>query len=173
MSGNQTLLAIAIVVVILLLFSFTDYLGKAKKWVMAQLGQEQEKMEDVIDKQAIEDLRKDRISSDGSKISVGGPLTSDILQNEGYAADGFNWNEYIKADDLDPSAFDSQADFVKDVKRFSSGANFTSTADDNTSPFFTNFVGLRRPEHVPIGSSARQVPDVDENVLQRTKPFRW
>lgn len=174
MFGNQTVLAIVIVVILLLLFaSYTTYLDAPKKWVMSQLGYEKESMEDIIDKQAIEDLRKERVSADGSKISVGGPLTSDILQNEGYAADGFNWNEYIKADDLDPSAFDSQADFVKDVKRFSSGANFTSTADDNTSPFFTNFVGLRRPEHVPIGSSARQVPDVDETVLQRTKVFRW
>jgi hypothetical protein len=64
-------------------------------------------------------------------------------------------------------------DFVKDVRRFSSGANFTAVTDDNTNTAFTNFVGLRRPEHVQIGSSARQVPDVDESVLQRNKNIRW
>lgn len=166
-------IAVAVLIVVVLLLLFTTYLDGPKKWVLVNLGLEKENMEDIIDKQTIEELRKDRVSSDGSKVSVGSPLTSDILQNEGYAADGFNWDEYIKADDLDPSAFDSQAEFVKDVKRFSSGANFTSTADDNTSPIFTNFIGLRRPEHVPIGSSARQVPDIDETVLQRTKAFRW
>lgn len=165
--------AIAILILVVLLLVFTNYLDEQKKWVKAQLNMEKETMEDIIDKQTIEDLRKDRVSSDGNKISIGGPLTSDILQNEGYAADNFNWGEYITAQDLDPSAFDSQQDFVKDVKRFSSGANFTSTSDDNTSPIFTNFIGLRRPEHVPIGSSARQVPDIDETVLQRTKTFRW
>ena len=166
-------IAVAVLIVVVLLLLFTTYLDGPKKWVLVNLGLEKENMEDIIDKQTIEELRKDRVSSDGSKVSVGGPLTSDILQNEGYAADGFTWDEYIKADDLDPSAFDSQAEFVKDVKRFSSGANFTSTADDNTSPIFTNFIGLRRPEHVPIGSSARQVPDIDVKDLQRTKAFRW
>jgi len=64
-------------------------------------------------------------------------------------------------------------DFVKDVRRFSSGANFTSVTDDNTNLAFVNFRGLRRPEHVPIGPDARQQPDIDESVLSRNRPLRF
>ncbi len=84
-----------------------------------------------------------------------------------------SWMDLVKEMDLDPSVRENHQEFVKDVTRFSSGANFTNVADDNTSWAFTNFQGLRRPSHVNIGASARQVPDIDETVLQRNKPFRF
>lgn len=84
-----------------------------------------------------------------------------------------SWSDVLAQTEIDPGTIQSHQDFVKDVKRFSSGANFTSVTDDNTSDFFVNFRGLRRPQHVPIGVDARQVPDVDETVLMRNKDFRW
>jgi hypothetical protein len=42
-----------------------------------------------------------------------------------------------------------------------------------TSWAFNDWRGLRRPSHVNVGASARQVPDIDETVLQRNKPFRF
>jgi hypothetical protein len=81
------------------------------------------------------------------------------------------WGEVIKATELDPSTFVNHNEFVKDVRRFSSGSSFTSVADDNTNVDFVNFVGLRRPTHVPIGETARSQPDVDQSVLQRNKRF--
>ncbi len=83
------------------------------------------------------------------------------------------WDETIKLTELDPSTFVHHNEFTKDTRRFSSGANFTSVADDNTSDFFTNFQGLRRPQHVPISPFARQQPDVDQTVLMRNKSLRW
>lgn len=80
-----------------------------------------------------------------------------------------NWNEQIKNMDLDPSISKSHNKYVSNIRQYSSGANFTSIADDNTSPMYTNFVGFSRPRHVPIDPTARQVPDIDENVFKRNK----
>jgi hypothetical protein len=98
--------------------------------------------------------------------------TSDTLMALGYTSE-VPWDEVIQATELDPYTFVNHQSFVADVRRFSSGANFSSVADDNTSTDFVNFVGLRRPQHVPIGASSRQTPDIDETVLQRNKDFRW
>jgi hypothetical protein len=92
-----------------------------------------------------------------------------VAEALGYSAD-MPWTEYLAATQVDSSMQQSHMDYVADVRRFSSGANFTSVADDNGSPFFTNFIGLRRPEHVPIGDTARNIPDVDTSVLQRNGP---
>lgn len=84
-----------------------------------------------------------------------------------------SWTEDIKMIDLDPSVAENHSRFADDAMRFSSGANFTSVADDNNSFAFVNFQGLRRPNHVNIGKDARQTPDIDETVLSRNKPFRF
>jgi hypothetical protein len=97
-------------------------------------------------------------------------VVNNTLMEQGYG-DGAPWDETLKATELDPSIFANHADFVKDTRTYSSGANFTSVADDNGSTVFTNFIGLRRPQPVPIGDSVREEPDVDETVLGRNKPF--
>jgi hypothetical protein len=107
--------------------------------------------------------------------SLGGaisPETAELMEVMGYG-DDMSWGEVLKTSELDPSTFANHQDFVKDVRRFSSGANFTSVTDDNTNSAFTNFVGLRRPQHVDIGASARQQPDIDQSVLKRSAPLRW
>lgn len=96
--------------------------------------------------------------------------TSDALMAMGYTG-SVSWNEVIAFSELDPAQHLRQMEFVKDVKRYSSGPNFTDVAGDNNSFAFTNFVGLRRPQGVAIGASARQVPDIDEDVLLRNKRF--
>jgi hypothetical protein len=108
------------------------------------------------------------------KVTVMNPpeQVSATLTALGYTAD-VPWDEVLQATELDPSTFANHMDFVKDVRRFSSGANFTSVTDDNTNLAFTNFRGLRRPEHVPIGPDARQQPDIDESVLMRNRPIRF
>lgn len=83
------------------------------------------------------------------------------------------WTESLKDSEIDESTLDSHRSFVEDATRFSSGANFTSVTDDNTNAAFTNFQGLRRPQHVPIGDSARSIPDIDETVLQRNRAGSW
>lgn len=110
----------------------------------------------------------------GMGISDGAPTkeSSELMQIMGYGDDA-NWNDVLKTTELDPATFANHQDFVKDVRRFSSGANFTSVTDDNTNSAFTNFVGLRRPQQVDIGASARQQPDIDQSVLKRNKPLRW
>lgn len=98
--------------------------------------------------------------------------TSRTLYQDGYSGP-VSWTEVIKASELDPSIYANHRDFVKDVRVFSSGANFTSVTDDNTSPAFTNFQGLRRPQHVPVGADARQQISEDETVLQRNRGLYW
>lgn len=99
---------------------------------------------------------------------------SDVLDALGYSAGGdMAWDEVVKVSDLDPSVHRNHQNFVADVRRFSSGANFTAVNDDNTNSAFTNFVGLRRPQHVDILPDARQQPDIDQDVLQRNKPLIW
>lgn len=98
--------------------------------------------------------------------------TQKIMGAMGYG-DNSTWEEVIKVSELDPSDFTNHQDFVKDVRRFSSGANFTSVTDDNINWSQTQFVGLRRPQHVDIGASARQQQDVDVSVLKRNKPLYW
>ena len=97
---------------------------------------------------------------------------SEKLKTLGYTENA-SWEDRIKAEDLDESVFVGHRDYVKDVSRFSSGANFTSVADDNTSFAFSNFVGLRRPQNVFVGNTARQQPDIDQTVLMRNKDLRF
>ena len=116
--------------------------------------------------------RREHMEVDPNSIGLPPGQTSDVLTVLGYTGQQ-PWGEVIKATELDPSTFVNHNEFVKDVRRFSSGANFTSVADDNTSNDFVNFVGLRRPTHVPIGQTARQQPDIDQSVLQRNSRFAF
>lgn len=97
---------------------------------------------------------------------------AEVLSELGYN-DGAGWSDVLAATELDASVHDNQREFVADVRRFSSGANFTAVTDDNTNIAFTNFTGLRRPQHVHIGDDARQQPDIDQTVLQRNRDLRW
>lgn len=83
-------------------------------------------------------------------------------KNEGKA-----WDEVIKDFALDPEIIASQKNYANQKQIYSTGPSFTMVADDNTSPYFTNFVGFYRPEYVPVGETARSIPDVDTEVLKR------
>jgi hypothetical protein len=168
--------ALALLLIILLVLIFNQQLSywvaSTKNAVVSVLTGEQPAkpcagVMDDDDMYGIERLNDPKITTMQSSDTVNSTL--DAL---GYTADA-PWDEVLQATELDPSTFVNHMDFVKDVRRFSSGANFTSVTDDNTNLAFTNFVGLRRPEHVPIGPDARQQPDIDETVLQRNRPLRW
>lgn len=125
----------------------------------------------------LSDAQKAALINDPKAGSNGNtqPNQSDALNALGYGASGVSWDEAIKTSELDPSVAVNHSQFVADVRRFSSTSGFTSVADDNTSPTFSNFRGLMRPS-APLnmlGSDARQVFSEDETVLSRTKPFRW
>jgi hypothetical protein len=153
----DTKLVIVLLIIIVLLFIFRDQL-LAKFNELKSTEVPVTKTEHLNDPKITEMNPPDQVSQ-----------TLDAL---GYTADA-PWDEVLQATELDPSTYVNHMDFVKDVRRFSSGANFTSVTDDNTNLAFTNFVGLRRPEHVPIGPDARQQPDIDETVLQRNRNLRW
>lgn len=116
---------------------------------------------------------KERLDNPGMNKNFGSlpaGQTSDTLLALGYTGQ-VPWDEVMQASELDPSTFVNHADYVKDVRNYSSGAAFTDKADDNNSFAFTNFIGLRRPEHVEIGASARQQPDISTEPLKRNRPF--
>lgn len=77
------------------------------------------------------------------------------------------WGEIVAEKSIDPGIIASHADYTANVRNYSTGAGFTQVADDNTSSIFTNFLGFYRPSYVPVGTTARQVPDVDIDVLKR------
>ena len=113
-------------------------------------------------------------TTEGMEVDPTPKTAQGIVKEEGYGGD-LNWTEVIKTTDLDPSTFDNHRDFIKETRRYSSGANFTSTTDDNISPQMVNFVGLRRPSSVPIHAGRRQVEDLQYDVFDRNKEkeIRW
>lgn len=188
--GNATLLAIVLLLLLLVMFydQLAYFLQATRTTFMAML----------LGKRALpcgcsgrcgcrrrhEDLSNDlsdKLYEDLSNApsNAGNPNPSrnsgpDALDALGYSDAGdLPWTEMIKTTDLDGSVHNNHNQFVADVRRFSSGANFTSVADDNTNAAFSNFVGLRRPQHVEILPDARQQPDVDQDVLARNKPLIW
>ena len=82
-----------------------------------------------------------------------------------------NFVDYLHDTELDPSVKSNHRQYVRDISRFYTGAHFTTVADDNRDAFSTNFVGLRRPKHTPIGPDARQQQDVSEDVFKRNRRF--
>lgn len=82
-----------------------------------------------------------------------------------------NWEDEMKQLALDPETIQNHKEWVRDVKVLSSGAGYSNVDDSNNTPYFTNYIGLSRPRHVPQGSTARTIVDVDESVLQRRRPF--
>jgi hypothetical protein len=59
--------------------------------------------------------------------------------------------------------------FIHDVRRFGSSFMDACPPDDFQ---FSNFQGLRRPEHMEIGGSVLRQPDIDVE-LQSNKPFSF
>jgi hypothetical protein len=169
------LIALILIVILVLIFSDQAFsaISSTKRAVTSAITgkpmvvQGSSSLPDDDDDSGVERLNDPKITTVNPPAEVSATL--DAL---GYTADA-PWDEVLQATELDPSTFVNHMDFVKDVRRFSSGANFTSVTDDNTNIDFVNFRGLRRPEHVPIGAGARQVPDVDESVLQRNRPIRF
>ena len=186
--GDVTVPAVvAIIIVVLLILVFNEqlayFIGSAKNTVVAMIeGKEHLPcgcygdctcgllyMPDAGMEKLSDAVKKAGASPSGSPLP-----NSDVAQALGYGdTTDMAWNEMVKLTDLDPSIFTNHEGFVADVRRFSSGANFTSVQDDNTNAAFSNFVGLRRPQHVDILPDARQQPDIDQEVLQRNKKLVW
>src|ERR1700678_3635377 len=154
---------VIILVLILLLFAFSNQIfyiiNAAKISIISIITGRPDSC--VVDDDDLEKLIND--PKDNS-VDTYQPTSTDTLTTLGYGSDNLPWEEVIQTTELDPSTFTNHNEFVKDVRRFSSGANFTSVTDDNTNLVFTNFIGLRRPS-APldmIGGTARQIPDVSE-----------
>lgn len=96
--------------------------------------------------------------------------TGEILQRQGM--ENADWNEVMLASSVEPAVFASHRDYVKDVRKFSSGPGFTSV-DDGVLGNFNNFVGFFRPQYVPEGSSARSVSGTDPAVNKRWTHVRF
>lgn len=172
---------IVIVLIVLVVLIFNDQIcqiiDNVKQSIVGVLSgeehlEDQDLLLNELRKRPFEPMQGRREHLDPNALGLPPGQTSDVLTVLGYTGQQ-PWDEIVKATELDPSTFVNHNEFVKDVRRFSSGASFTSVADDNTSSDFTNFVGLRRPTHVPIGETARSQPDVDQSVLQRNQRFSW
>lgn len=170
------LVAVVILIILVLIFNkqITFWLRSTLYTVAGMLDPSQS-MPHMGEYQTIpdEDNIRERLDNPGMNKSFGtlpAGQTSDTLMALGYTGQ-VPWDEVMQASELDPSTFVNHQDFVKDVRNFSSGAAFTDKDRSNESFAFVNFIGLRRPEHVEIGASARQQPDLDTSVLKRNRPF--
>ena len=153
MFGENSDVILAVVIVLLLLVTFSEqvsYFLNALKTTVVALIEGDDRLpcgcygrckcrKLLMPDEHFQDPQMD--ASDPRLVRGGG---SDVLMSLGYEdGQAMAWDEMIKVTDLDPSIHRNQENFVADVRRFSSGANFTSVSDDNTSPTYTNFVGLR------------------------------
>jgi hypothetical protein len=177
--GMESKIILGVVIVIVLVLAFLPQIIHIMRAVQSSLvsalgGSQPEEVQFLIP----EAMGSGSSDSSGNAMGMGikdgvvSPDSADLMQTMGYG-DNVTWDEVLKTTELDPATFANHQDFVKDVRRFSSGANFTSVTDDNTNLAFVNFVGLRRPQQVSIGASARQQPDIDQSVLKRNQPLRW
>lgn len=159
----QYIIALCVVVILMVIYFNDEY----RTTVTNYFNPKQTTINDTV-------TEKEHLSAkqelDNIKMVEASP--DEKLDSLGYV-DGASWTDVIAASDLDESVYVGQREYVKDVSRFSSGANFTSVADDNTNAAFVNFQGIRRPQNVPIGSTARQQPDVDQTVLMRNDDLRF
>lgn len=162
------IVAVVILVVLLLLYFAPQYVTSATSSAKSLVGMDS-RVAAAPSAAPAAPAKTEHMSTGASGLP---PVVSDSLYAMGYDG-GVPWDEAIQATEVDPATFASQQKYVRDVRRFSSGANFTSVADDDNNLAFVNFVGLQRPQHVPIGASARQQPDIDQSVLQRNKQLRF
>lgn len=80
-----------------------------------------------------------------------------------------DWNDILMEGSIEKGIIDSHANYIKNVRQFSSGANFASVTDDNTSPAFTNYMGFTRPRYIEEDDTARQVLSEDVEINKRNK----
>ena len=81
-----------------------------------------------------------------------------------------NWEEHLANSTISPEDKARHVEsMVKQVPIFSGGASYSIVEPDNTSPSFTNYVGLFRPAYVPILDGQRQVVDIDTEQLKKNK----
>lgn len=179
-SGSKTYvvcfsLVAALIVLVLIVLVFNrqlTYWLRASLYTAAGMLEPSRPMPDIAPANIVDEDVKERLDNPGMNRSQGTlppGQTSDTLEALGYTGN-VPWDEVMQASELDPSTFVNHMDFVKDVRNFSSGAAFTDKDEDNNSFAFVNFIGLRRPQHVEIGASARQQPDIGD-ALKRSKPF--
>lgn len=169
-------LLVALIIIVLLVLVFhrqITYWLRASLYTMAGMLEPSKPMPaispaNILDEDLVERLDNPGMSHSRDTLPPG--QTSDTLLALGYTG-SVPWDEVMQASELDPSTFANHSDFVKDVRNFSSGAAFTDKDESSESFAFTNFIGLRRPEHVEIGATARQQPDINTDVLKRNKPF--
>jgi hypothetical protein len=85
----------------------------------------------------------------------------------------YDWNEAILRKNVGTDVQDSHRKYAANVRQYSSGTNFTSVDDGNTSAVFTNWRGFSKPYFVEIGDGARQMPSEDIDVTKRFRHIRF
>lgn len=170
-------LVVALILLVLIVLVFNrqlTYWLRASLYTAAGMLEPSKPMPSIAPANIMDEDVRERLDNPGMNQSQGTlppGQTSDSLLALGYTS-SVPWQDVMAASELDESTFVNHMDFVKDVRNFSSGAAFTDKDEDNNSFAFTNFIGLRRPQHVEIGASARQVPDIGD-ALKRNKPYNF
>lgn len=103
-----------------------------------------------------------------------GPPSIETFKNNGNIFnDNYKWNETLLRT-IDPKIKENHAEYVSNVTRFggSTVRNF-DIEEMATNPMFTNFVGMRRPQYIPINITNRQVPDIDVSPTKTNKRFLY
>nr|QQV29340.1 hypothetical protein K-LCC10_0085 [Kaumoebavirus] len=100
-------------------------------------------------------------------------LATNLSKKEGfldpqiYKDNGMPWVEHLTNTEISPAMKENHDEFTQNLARFYLGPDFTGIAEDNRDVYSTNFVGLRRPQAVPVSGTTQQVQDVDYNELKK------
>src|SRR6185437_1280998 len=125
---------VIILVLVILVLAFSNqiiYLLKSAKTTIVSLltGKDPQAVQMEEDDMIMDEdnLYRERLANDpkANSVTTYQPAASDSLMALGYSG-GLPWDEVIQVSELDPSTFINHGEFVKDVRRFSSGANFAS-----------------------------------------------
>lgn len=94
--------------------------------------------------------------------------------SEQYNGNTGSWSDKLIREELSESDLQRHYnDMVRQAPIFSSGAGYSVVAEDNTSPAFTDYVGLFPPSYVPILPDQRQVTDLDVKQMLTRKRVKW
>lgn len=90
-----------------------------------------------------------------------------------FGAPGMDFKDWVMAQSVDPQTIKNHTEFVKDRTKngeFMTGRTFTPDSHDSYDPI--PWVGLRRPQAVPVGNPD-QTPDVDYNLYSNKPGLVW
>lgn len=92
-----------------------------------------------------------------------------------FGGPGMEFKDWVTSQSVDPQVLKNHAEFVKD-RTGNNTQNITGrtySPDSHMSFESMPWVGLRRPQAVPVCGNTAQVPDIDYSAFETKPKFTW